>query len=115
MEFYSKPGDYDAINYIPHTESHGTKELWRTFWLLLGITVLDFILYFSMSDPSIHMWRNMIFIFMGLVKAYLIVGAFMHMKSELITLALCILVPTLFIIGLVMGLLYEGNAISLAR
>ena len=40
MEFYNKPGEYDAINYIPHTESHGTKELWKTFWLLLGLPFL---------------------------------------------------------------------------
>ncbi len=115
MDFYTKPGEYDAINYVPHTESHGTKELWRTFWILLGITILDFILYFTMTSESVHMARNIIFIFMGIVKAYFIVGAFMHMKQEKITLALAILVPTLFIVGLVMGLLYEGNAISLAR
>jgi cytochrome c oxidase subunit IV len=115
MEFYSKPGEYDAINYIPHTESHGTKELWRTFWILLAITILDFILYFTLTSESVHMTRNIIFIFMGIVKAYFIVGAFMHLKYEKINLALIILVPSVFIVGLIMGLLYEGNAISLAR
>jgi cytochrome c oxidase subunit IV len=107
--FAHTSGEYDPITYVPHTESHGTKELWRTFWLLLGITILDFILYFSMP-PS--MFRNSIFIFFGLVKAYYIVGAFMHMKNEKVNLAMCILVPTMFIIGLVMGLLYEGHALS---
>lgn len=112
MEFYTKPGEYDAINYLGKAESHGTKELWRTFWLLLGITILDFILYFTMTSHSILMLRNVIFIFMGIVKAYFIVGAFMHLKHEKINLALIILVPTIFIVGLVMGMLYEGNAIS---
>ena len=111
-EFVNKPGDYDPITYIPHTESHGTKALWKTFWLLLGITILDFILYFTMP---MGMFRNSIFIFFGLVKAYYIVGAFMHLKHEKINLALVILVPTLFIIGLVAGLLYEGNAIMLSK
>jgi hypothetical protein len=36
----------------------------------------------------------------------------MHMKNEKVNLAMCILVPTVFIIGLVAGLLYEGNALS---
>jgi cytochrome c oxidase subunit IV len=112
MEFYNKPGEYDAINYIPPAESHGTKELWRTFWILLGITVLDFIIYFVMPHTG---FRNFIFIFFGIVKAYYIVGAFMHMKYEKINLALVILVPTIFIIGLVMGLLYEGNALTYAK
>ena len=109
MEFYNKPGDYDAINYIPKGESHGTKELWKTFWILLGIKIFHFAIYFAM-DPS--GWRNFIFIFFGLVKAYFIVGAFMHMKYEKITLALIILVPIVFIVGLIAGLLYEGNAIT---
>jgi len=109
MEFYTKPGDYDAMNYVPKAESHGTKELWRTFWLLLGITVLDFVIYFAMGPSG---FRNFIFIFFGLVKAYYIVGAFMHLKYEKINLALIILVPTIFIVGLIMGLLYESNAIA---
>ncbi|MDA0686033.1 MAG: cytochrome C oxidase subunit IV family protein [Bacteroidetes bacterium] len=109
MDFHVKPGEYDAINYIPHTESHGTKELWRTFWLLLGITILDFVIYFVMPATGL---RNFIFIFFGLVKAYYIVGAFMHLKHEKINLALIILVPTIFIVGLIMGLLYEGNALT---
>lgn len=112
MEFYTKPGDYDAINYIPKTESHGTKELWRVFLILLGITIFDFAIYFAL-DPS--GWRNFIFIFFGLVKAYFIVGAFMHMKNEKIALALIILVPIVFIVGLILGLLYEGNALSMAK
>jgi len=109
MEFPVKPGEYDAMTYIPHTESHGTKELWRTFWILLGITIFDFIIYFALDPTGL---RNFIFIFFGIVKAYYIVGAFMHLKHEKINLAMIILVPTIFIIGLIMGLLYEGNAIT---
>lgn len=109
MDFHVKPGEYDPINYVAHNESHGTKELWRTFWLLLGITIFDFIIYFVMPASGL---RNFIFIFFGLVKAYFIVGAFMHLKHEKINLALIILVPTIFIIGLIMGLLYEGHAIT---
>lgn len=112
MEFYSKPGEYDPITYVPHTESHGTKELWRVFLILLGITILDFGIYFAMNPSG---FRNFIFIFFGLVKAYYIVGAFMHMKNEKVNLALAILVPVLFIIALIMGLLYEGHALTMVK
>ena len=112
MDFPTKPGEYDPINYVPHTESHGTKELWKTFWILLGITVLDFVIYFVMPASGL---RNVIFILFGLVKAYYIVGAFMHLKHERVNLALMIIVPTIFIVGLIMGLLYEGNAIGLMK
>lgn len=112
MEFYTPPGDFDAINYRGKAESHGTKELWRTFWILLGITVFDFIIYFVMNQSG---FRNFIFIFFGLVKAYFIVGAFMHLKNEKLSLALVILVPIVFLLGLIFFLLYEGNAISNLR
>lgn len=89
-----------------HGESHGTKEIWKIFIWLTVITVLDIILYFMMPAD---MFRNIIFVVFGIVKAYLIVGYFMHMKHERVSLALSILVPVLFIVGLIMGLLYEGN------
>ena len=112
MDFPTKPGEYDPINYVPHTDSHGTKELWKTFWILLGITVFDFVIYFVMPSSGL---RHVIFILFGLVNAYYIVGAFMHLKHERINLALMIIVPTIFIVGLIMGLLYEGNAIGLMK
>jgi cytochrome c oxidase subunit IV len=60
-------------------------------------------------------WRNFIFIFFGLVKAYYIVGAFMHLKHEKINLALVILVPMIFVLGLISGLLYEGSALEVMK
>lgn len=89
-----------------HGESHGTKEIWQIFGWLTVITVLDIILYFAL-EPT--MFRNITFVVFGIVKAYLIVGYFMHMKHERQNLALSIIVPVLFILGLIMGLLYEGN------
>jgi len=101
------PEEDQSITYQGH--SHGTKDIWRSFWILLGITILDFILYFTMTDESIITLRNIIFIVFGVVKAYFVVFSFMHMKHERTSLVLTILVPVLFIIGLIMGLLYEGD------
>lgn len=89
-----------------HGESHGTKEIWKIFLWLTFITILDIILYFAL-EPT--MFRNITFVAFGVIKAYLIVGYFMHMKHERLNLALSIIVPVLFVLGLIMGLLYEGN------
>lgn len=86
--------------------SHGTKEIWTIFLWLTAITVLDIILYFLMEPTLV---RHTIFIVFGIIKAYLIVGYFMHMKHEKQNLALSIIVPVLFVVGLILGLLYEGN------
>lgn len=98
--------NYDPITFVPHTESHGTKDIWRTLIILGAITILDIILYFVMPPT---MFRNSIFIFFGIVKAYFIVGSFMHLKHEKFELILIILVPMFFIIALISGLLHDGN------
>ncbi len=109
---HANHGDKETLMYennqelLYHGESHGTKEIWMIFGWLTFITVLDIILYFVMPPT---MFRNIIFIVFGIIKAYLIVGYFMHMKHERTNLALSIIVPILFVVGLIMGLLYEGN------
>ena len=98
--------EYIPETYIPHVESNGTKEIWRTLIILSILTVVDIVLYFTMP---LGWFRNFTFIVLGIVKAYYIVASFMHMKHEKIDLAACILVPLLFVLGLISGLLYEGN------
>lgn len=99
--------EYIPETYIPHVESNGTKEIWRTLIILSILTVVDIVLYFSM--PPLGGFRNITFILLGIVKAYYIVASFMHMKHEKIDLAACIIVPFLLVLGLVAGLLSEGN------
>lgn len=98
--------EYVPETYVPHVESHGTKEIWRTLTILGILTVVDIVLYFAMPLTG---FRNFIFIILGVVKAYYIVASFMHMKHEKIDLAACILVPIILVFGLIAGLLYEGN------
>ncbi|MCC6721506.1 MAG: cytochrome C oxidase subunit IV family protein [Bacteroidia bacterium] len=98
--------NYDPITYVPHTESHGTKDIWKTLIILGAITLFDIILYFAMPHS---MFRNWVFIFFGIVKAYYIVGSFMHLKNEKFELILIILVPMVLIIALVAGMLHDGN------
>ncbi len=97
--------NYDPTVWVPEVHSHGTKDIWIKFWILLGLTIIDIVLYFGMA-PSL--WRNAIFIVLGIVKAVYIVGTFMHMKHEKLSLALMIIVPMVFIIFFIYWMLYEG-------
>jgi cytochrome c oxidase subunit IV len=98
--------DYDAITYIPKAQSHGTRDIWIKFWVLSGITVLDIFMYFAI-DP--HPIRSAMFIIFGLIKAFYIVGTFMHLRHELLNLIMIILIPLLFILFFIYWMLYEGN------
>lgn len=98
--------NYDPTVWVPKVHSHGTKDIWVKFWILLGLTILDIILYFFMP-PSFA--RNIIFIALGIVKAIYIVGTFMHMKHEKLGFATMIVLPMFFIIFFIAWMLYEGN------
>ena len=99
--------------------THGTHEvgeippantgtIWRTFWILLGITVVEFALAYMMKSGGL---RTSFFIIMTLVKAFFIVGEFMHLKHEVKSLIWAIVIPIVFIIWLLTALLMEGGSI----
>lgn len=97
--------NYDPTVWVPEQHSHGTKDIWQKFWILSVLTVIDIVLYFTM-DPS--MLRNWIFIVFGIFKAYFIVGTFMHMKHEKVSLAASIIAPMILIIYLIVWMMMEG-------
>ena len=102
--------NYDPIVWVPKPHSHGTKALWRTFWILFFITILDIFLYFRM-DPG--MARNITFIGLGIVKAAFIVYVFMHLTYEQKTLKMSIVLPMLFVVYLIAWMLQEAHVWNL--
>ncbi len=97
----------DFQEFERHAPDAGAKkDIWKTFWILLILTVIDLAFYFYIAPG---MTRNIIFILLGIVKAYFIVGTFMHMKHEKPALILMIIVPVIFIIALILASMYEGS------
>jgi caa(3)-type oxidase subunit IV len=94
-----------------HEETMTRGSIWRVFFILLGITVIEFIfaLYLSPKYPAIRSVVNPIYIVLTLLKAFFIVAYFMHLKFEKTGLILAIGVPTLFIIGLILVLTNESH------
>ena len=92
-----------------------TKEIWRTFWILLGITSLEFVIAFTI-DADQYKWTKVgIFIILTIVKAYYIVGNFMHLKHEVKSLIWTIILPCMFVLWLVVALMVEGGYIGFER
>lgn len=56
------------------------------------------------------MLRISVFVGLTFVKAFYIVGEFMHLKHEVKTLIWSVVIPTMFIVWLVIALLYEGGS-----
>lgn len=92
-----------------HDEAAGTllrKKIWQVFWLLFGLTAFEFIIAFAMPRGT---GRNLIYIGLTLVKAFYIVGTFMHLKDEVRNMITTILVGLTFILWFILAMLIEGN------
>ena len=100
--------NYDPTVWVPKTHSHGTSDIWKKFWILLALTAVDVLLYFIIPTEYV-LGRAFAFIFLGIVKAWFIVGTFMHMKHETKKLGYMIILPMVFIIFFLYWMMYEGN------
>ena len=83
-----------------------TGAIWKTFWILLVLTDIEFVIAFTLPASTL---RVAIFSGMTIVKAFYIVGEFMHLKHEVKTLIWMVLIPTLFVVWLLVALIYEGG------
>ena len=75
-----------------HEPEFSTKPIWRTFWILLGITLVELTL------ASIHMKTgfppkyvlNGMYLILTLAKAFYIIAEFMHLRHEIKNLIMTI-------------------------
>jgi cytochrome c oxidase subunit 4 len=89
-----------------------TAWIWKTFWVLVVITAVEFAIAFTLTDPNWRTFRNSIFIVLTILKAFFIVAEFMHLKHEVKSLIWTILVPTALLVWLVVALVTEGSFIG---
>jgi cytochrome c oxidase subunit IV len=83
-----------------------TGAIWKTFWILLILTAIEFVIAFTMPANTL---RVAIFCGMTIVKAFYIVGEFMHLKHEVKSLIWAVLIPTVFVVWLLVALIFEGG------
>lgn len=96
-----------------HDNPGGTKEIWRTFWILLVLTIVELILGYIMIGVESYGRRLALkgaIIILMLAKAFYIVAYFMHLKSEIRNLIMTIIVPLALLIWGIIAFLYDGNS-----
>ena len=86
------------------------RKIWMTAGILAIITALEFLVAFTLP-LEMATTRVAIFVLMTIVKAFYIVAEFMHLKYEVKVLVWSILIPTVFIIWMLIAFIYEGVAI----
>lgn len=96
-----------------HGEHEGMtrKRIVRVFFILLAITCVEFFIALILVPKGIITGQvaNPVYIVLTLFKAFYIVAYFMHLKFEKLSLIYSIIVPILFIIGLILVLTNESH------
>jgi cytochrome c oxidase subunit 4 len=103
---------HEAVSHESEDKAHralNTKVIWRVFWILLAITIFEVGISFTSVPHTILIWT---FVALTIVKAYFIVGYFMHLKFEVMPLQYSLLLPFILIAYLIFIALYEGVALS---
>ena len=105
------------ITFHPEHAS-GTKKIWRTFWLLSIITIIELII--GLAIYNIHKGENpnasLVLGFKGavciltLAKAYYIVSIFMHLGDEIRNFIMTIVVPLCLFIWFIAAFLLDGTS-----
>jgi cytochrome c oxidase subunit IV len=98
--------------------SGGTKQIWKTFWLLSALTIVELIL--GLLIYNIHKGENpnhsLVLAFKGMVciltlaKAYYIVSIFMHLGDEVRNLIMTIIVPLCLFVWFIAAFLWDGGS-----
>jgi cytochrome c oxidase subunit 4 len=94
-----------------HGDTMTRGRIWKVFFILLAITCVEFFIALYLV-PNHHMAINIanpVYIILTLLKAFYIVAFFMHLKFEKIGLVYALVVPILFIIGLILVLTNESH------
>jgi cytochrome c oxidase subunit IV len=93
-----------------HYDPKNRAVIWRTFWILLIVTIFEVAIAFAPISKTILM---VTFIVLTIVKAYFIVAFFMHLKHEKLSFAYTIILPFVLIVYLIGMALAEGSFLNL--
>ena len=105
------------ISFAPE-HTGGTKRIWKIFWLLSVLTILE--LGLGLAIYNIHKGENpnatLVLMFKGMVciltlaKAYYIVSVFMHLGDEIRNMIMTIVVPLMLFIWFIVAFVWDGNS-----
>jgi cytochrome c oxidase subunit 4 len=82
------------------------KQILRVTIYLAILTAIEFVLAFTVPRGY---FLTSIFVLLTFVKTFYIVGEFMHLKHEVKILIWAIVLPTIFIMWLILAMLIESN------
>jgi cytochrome c oxidase subunit IV len=98
-----------------HEPSSNVKRIWKTFWILLIITLVELgigvLMYFlNLPDDFRRLALKGTVTILSLAKAYYIVSVFMHLGDEIRNMIMTIVVPLMLFIWFIIAFIADGNS-----
>jgi cytochrome c oxidase subunit IV len=103
---------HGTTSFPKEKSAFNTKAIWKTFWILLAITVFELIIaiiYFETHFFPKHI-LNGVFVIMTLAKAFFIVAEFMHLGHEIKNLVMTIAIPACLFIWFLIAFMWDGSS-----
>lgn len=85
------------------------KRIWKVFWILLAVTVVEVVLGMFFSTKMPRGLLNTFFMLLTLLKAGYIVSIFMHLGDELKNFMITVLIPLVLFVWFIIAFLYDGG------
>ena len=90
------------------------KRIWKTFWVLLIITVIELglglFLYATDFSHTLDLAVKGVIVILSFAKAFYIVSIFMHLGDEIRNMIMTIVVPLLLFIWFIAAFLWDGSS-----
>ena len=96
--------------------SGGTKKIWKIFWVLSILTIIELGLGYFLYDQhgkiseALVLSTKCAIAILTLAKAYYIVSVFMHLGDEIRNLIMTIVVPLVLFVWFIIAFLSDGNS-----
>lgn len=85
------------------------KKIWKVFWILLAITVVEVVVGMKFSHSLSKAVVNFFFLALTVLKAGYIVAIFMHLGDEVKSFMTAVLIPLFLFFWFIIAFLADGG------
>ena len=112
MEQHGASTEITVHHHTPGPEN--VKRIWKTFWVLLIITIIELglglLMYATDWSHTMDLFVKGVIIILSLAKAFYIVSIFMHLGDEIRNFIMTIVVPLMLFIWFILAFILDGNS-----